>query len=126
LGPGQLGIRIRSTSKRSDIVGGDTDSYLAFGQTELKSSALVKATRRGDQIHFEGDVSHGWNDVYDFSEEQPGGAPAVMLHKHRGARPFDIAEGWSGKVRGTVGIRDGELTNPRFTWTDVDPQEDLD
>jgi hypothetical protein len=107
-----------------DFARGETDFYFAFGRTKVKSDVLFRATRHGDQIHIEGTVSHGWNDVYDFTRTQPGGGGALALQEHRGARPFDVAAAWSRKVRGTVDIRNGELTNPRFQWTDMDDSAD--
>jgi hypothetical protein len=103
-----------------NLVGGEADFYFAFGQTYVTSKARFEATRRGHTIYIEGEVSHSWDDKYDFEEDQPGGAGALMLQEHRGAAPFQFGARWRRKVSGTVDIRDGRLTHPKFQWTDVD------
>ena len=70
-------------------------------------------------IHIEGEVTHTWNDEYDFHKWQPYADGALALQKHRGAKPFDIRSGWKQRLTGTVILDNGRLTAPRFRWTDL-------
>ena len=64
-------------------------------------------------------ATHKWDDNYDFEAMQPGGAGALALQESRGARPFKFGATWTQRVEGTVRIRNGELSEPRFQWQDV-------
>ena len=97
------------------------DFYLAFGQTNVRSESDITATRVGDKVHFKGTVTHSWKDKYDFDPMQSFADGALALQKHRRAKPFDFGATWIQRVEATVDIRNGELSNPRVQWSDVNP-----
>lgn len=101
------------------ILRGETDIALATGNSNVKAEGSYAAWRTGDVIHIEGEVTHTWDDTYDFHKWQPYADGALALQKHRGARPFDIRSGWKQRLTGTVILDHGRLTAPRFKWTDV-------
>lgn len=98
---------------------GDLDFFVAFGRTELKSKSAVTATRKGDTIHFDGTVTHAWDDRYNFEPMQPGGGGALALQEFRGAKPFKFGAKWTQRVKGTVRVHNGKLSDPKFKWQDV-------
>ncbi len=100
------------------ILRGETDIALATGNSNVKAEGSYTAWRTGDVIHIEGEVTHTWDDKYDFHKWQPYADGARALQKHRGARPFYIRSGWKQRLTGTVILDDGRLTAPRFKWTD--------
>lgn len=95
------------------------DFALAFGRAKLQSKGDFTATRRGDEIKIEGLVTHGMSDRYDFNPGQVFSDDARLLEKYRGARPFDRTARWPRRMTGTIRIKDGKLSDPRFTWEDV-------
>ena len=101
------------------ILRGETDIALATGRSNVRSEGSYTATLNGNVIHIEGEVTHTWDDTYDFHKWQPYADGARALQKHRGARPFDIRSGWKQRLTGTVIRDDGRLTAPRFKWTDL-------
>ena len=101
------------------ILRGETDLALATGRNNVKSEGSYTAWRTGDVIRIEGEVTHTWDDTYDFHKWQPYADGARALQKHRGAKPFDIRSGWKQRLTGTVILDNGRLTAPRFKWTDV-------
>ena len=101
------------------ILRGETDIALATGNSHVRSEGSYSAMLYGDVIHIEGEVTHTWNDKYDFHKWQPYADGARALQKHRGARPFDIRSGWKQRLTGTVILDNGRLTAPRFRWTDL-------
>ena len=109
---------IGKTESIRNILTGDLDFYLAFGRTGLRGDSDVTATRRGDQIHFEGEVTIVWNDEYNFEPMQPYGDGAVALNDAGRAKFFNIRSRWRLQVTGTVDIVGGDLQNPRFQWRD--------
>ncbi len=100
------------------ILRGELDVALATGRSNVKSEGSYTATLEGNVIHIEGEVTHTWNDKYDFHKWQPYADGARALQKHRGARPFDIRSGWNQRLTGTVILNNRRLTAPRFRWTD--------
>ncbi len=100
------------------ILRGETDLALATGNSNVKSEGSYKATLKGDVIHIEGEVTHTWNDKYDFHKWQPYADGARALQKHRGARPFYIRSGWKQRLTGTIILDHRRLTAPRFRWAD--------
>ena len=100
------------------ILRGETDLALATGNSHVRSEGSYTAWRTGDVIHIEGEVTHTWNDKYDFHKWQPYADGARALQKHRGAKPFDIRSGWKQRLTGTIILDDGRLTAPRFRWAD--------
>jgi len=112
-------LKYRYARFTRDAFAMDKNFALAFGKTAVTSTVTFDATHYGDRIHIKGTVTHEWDDEYDFDREgQPGHKQATILEKAKLAKPFDIAAEWTQDVEGWVEIRDGRLTNPRFTWTD--------
>jgi len=101
------------------ILRGETDLALATGNSHVRSEGSYTATLKGNVIHIEGEVTHTWNDKYDFHKWQPYADGALALQKHRGAKPFDIRSGWKQRLTGTDILDNRRLTAPRFKWTDV-------
>ena len=101
------------------ILRGELDIALATGRSNIKSEGSYTATLKGNVIHIEGEVTHTWNDKYDFHKWQPYADGARALQKHRGAKPFYIRSGWKQRLTGTIILDNGRLTAPNFKWTDL-------
>ncbi len=71
-----------------------------------------------DVIHYEGTVTHVWDDGYDFEPGKSEADDMWLFQKHRSAKPFDFGGRWTQIVSGTVDIRNGEMVNPQIKWTD--------
>ena len=99
---------------------GDKDLARAFGKTNIKSNYEGRAERQGDTIYIAGEVTHSWNDPYDFDRFQPGSSGPLLLEKYGRAKKFKMKGSWVESVKGTVEVRDGKLVNPRFEWKDID------
>ena len=113
--------------KRVQLLSGDPDFALAFGDTSLKSEGKFKARREGNLIYIYGSVTHRLDDPYDFTKGQSGGDDALTVERDGGAKIYRMKAEWKQNVAGTVTIEDDKLnkprlTNPRFDWTDVDPE----
>jgi|GEM_PF-7027069 len=104
------------------LVTGEADFALGVGRTELISEGTFTAERKGNVIHIKGTVDHIWDDKYKFKPMQPFAGGALVLQKHRGARPFNILAKWKQKIQGTIEIVDGALTNPQFHWQDINTE----
>ena len=75
---------------------GDKNLARAFGKTNIRSDFDGHAVRRGNTIYITGEVTHSWNDPYDFERFQPGSSG-----------PFALGEVRSGKE-----IRHGGVLEP--------------
>lgn len=111
----------------SQILLGDTEFALAFGDTHLNSKGSFEAKRKGNLVYIYGTVTHRLDDPYDFEKHQPGGYDALVLEDSGLATRFKMKAEWKQNVAGTVSIEDDKygnsrVTNPRFDWTDVDPE----
>lgn len=93
--------------------------YTAFGRTGVDGLADLVATRRGDRIRFDGEVTFIWNDRYDFLKPQPYSAHMKRLEKTRGAKPFEIRARWKQRVFGSAEMVKGKIVNPRAVWSDL-------
>lgn len=89
--------------------------YYASGTSTITSTGKFTLTRRGDKITITGSVDHKWHDPYDWhaglTAYIPGfgsisDADALLLQKHRGAKPFDMESSWTQKFSGTYIIDD--------------------
>ena len=100
------------------ILRDEADIALATGNSNVKAEGSYTAWRTGDVIHIEGEVTHTWDDTYNFHKWQPYADGALALQKHRGAKPFEIRSGWRQRLTGTVILDNRRLTAPRFKWTD--------
>ena len=98
---------------------GDKNLARAFGKTNIRSDFDGHAVRRGNTIYITGEVTHSWNDPYDFERFQPGSSGPLRLERYGRAKKFDMEGSWNQRVKGTVEVRDGKLVNPRFEWEDV-------
>ena len=98
---------------------GDKNLARAFGKTNIRSNFKGHAVRRGNTIYITGEVTHSWNDPYDFETFQPGSAGPLLLERFGRAKRFKMEGSWDQRVEGTVEVRDGKLVNPRFEWEDV-------
>lgn len=96
------------------------DSYLAFGQTKIKTTVTFEAWRVGDVIHIKGVSTNHWGDIYDFDLLQPGGLGARALQKFRGAKPFKFGATWQQEFSGTVRISNRTFHIPQIEWRDVE------
>ena len=72
-------------------------TYMAFGRTGVLSRFEGTATRRGDEIQIEGEVSHDFSggngrpgELFDFNPGQPGHSSAVEAETAGEARPFEM------------------------------------
>jgi len=99
------------------------NSYLSFGNTHIKSEAIINVRREGNIIYYEGTITHKLNDPYDFKKFQPGADGALELQKHRGAKPYNIKSEWQQKFSGTVNIMNRKLFNPKIKWWDIEMEK---
>ena len=82
-------------------------------------------SRNGDEISIDGLVTHDWNDKYGFHPDRYLGIGGFLakgaeaLEQHRGAKPFATNSSWARRVTGKIRIENGELTDPRFEWEDL-------
>lgn len=96
--------------------------YAAIGRSAVHSEGLLRATRKGDSIDFEGEVTHRlgvkepgttdyYRDPYDFDAGQPGSFPAITLEHAGEAKSFDmVSEPRRQRVTARARIRpDGRL-----------------
>lgn len=72
-------------------------TYMAFGRTGVVSRFEGTATRRGDEIEIEGEVTHDFDggngrpgELFDFNPGQPGRSSAVEAEAAGEARPFEM------------------------------------
>lgn len=72
------------------------DDLLAYGGTKLRSVGQFKAKRTKDGYEIEGDLSHLWQDKYDFEGAY---RPAADQWERQGAKPYQSATAWENKIR---------------------------
>ena len=101
----------------------DQNFALAFGRTPFKLEIEFHATRKGNQIVFEGTALNTWKDTYDFERFQEGSGLTRPLEHAGFAKQFGFGASWKQHVTGTVDVKAGTLSNPRFQWTDLDGTE---
>src|SRR3546814_4350056 len=110
---------MRISDWSSDVCSSDLlDMALSTGRSKFRSKGTFEAVRRDDIIYIEGTIRHVWNDRYDFQAMQTFADGALALQEHREAKPFDIKAGWKQKIHGTIRIKNGQLSEPKFIWKD--------
>ncbi|WP_417832427.1 hypothetical protein [Terasakiella sp.] len=103
------------------------NNYLKYGRQGLRSHSKIRATRRGNKIHYEGVVDHNADDDYDFHDGRSGGMTGAkdMQDSGRGKK-FKTKRRWKQKVSGSVDIdgwKEGEghvLRRPKAKWDDFE------
>lgn len=55
---------------------GDRNFARAYGRNKLKSRGSFSAVRKADLLHIDGEVTHLWNEPYNFENRQPGAVEA--------------------------------------------------
>jgi hypothetical protein len=102
-----------------------TELYYASGTSTISSRGHFTLSRNSDVTTIEGTVTHRWWDPYDWhaglSALVPGfgtisDEDALLLQKHRGAKPFTMESVWTQTVTGTV--EHGYVwDSSEFTWS---------
>lgn len=70
---------------------GDRNFARAYGRNKLKSRGSFSAVRKADLLHIDGEVTHLWNEPYNFENRQPGAVEARALESEDIAAPFGSA-----------------------------------
>lgn len=106
---------------------GGANNYLKYGRQGLRSRSKIRATRRGNKIHYEGVVDHNADDDYDFHDGRSGGMTGAKDMQDAGrGKKFKTNRRWKQKVRGSVDIdgwKEGEghvLKRPKVKWDDFE------
>jgi hypothetical protein len=110
------------------------NALATVGQTNLTGTGNFNFRREGDRIHFEGVVAMLLDDTYDWQPGEWGLVPrpdelfpwieqnrhddAIKLQNYRSAKPFKIFSQWWKNVRGTMVVRDKQLTLETIHWQD--------
>jgi hypothetical protein len=100
-------------------IGGELNFALATGHSKFKTEGEYRATRKGDVIYIEGTATHAWKDRYDFHGKDDLGGDAKRLQDAGRGKPFDIKSEWRQHLKGTIRIENGNLSDPKFQWTDA-------
>ena len=99
--------------------------FFGSGNSELTSEGRFVATRNADIVTVRGQVTHSWNDTYDWHEGLSVFIPsvgrvkdddAVALENAGRAKSFEMSASWSQSVEVTLQIVEGEPRNPQIEW----------
>ena len=99
--------------------------FFGSGNSQLTSEGRFVATRNADIVTVRGQVTHSWNDTYDWHEGLSVFIPpmgrvkdddAVALENAGRAKSFEMSASWSQSVEITLQIVEGELRNPQIEW----------
>ena len=99
----------------------------------MRSDGNFTASRKGDLIAIEGEVTHRLDsrpeaenergligDPYDFDFPQPGAVEATVLERSGKARPFEMTSERSQPVTAAVRVGPGgEFTVERVRWGQI-------
>jgi|GEM_PF-1959470 len=103
------------------------NNYLKYGRQALRSRSKIRATRRGNKIHYEGNVDHNADDDYDFHDGRTGDMTGAKDLEDAGrGKKYTTKRRWKQKVRGSVDIdgwKNGEghvLRRPKVKWDDFE------
>lgn len=120
---------------------GPTEDLFGFlGASQLSGNGGFTFTRHGDVIDFEGTVTYGFNEPFNFEAgrdfRDPGnvtesvrGADGELLQREGLAKVFDMRSHWTRRVHGRLRVVHAFRHGPRLAldgqpvWTDVDPSE---
>jgi hypothetical protein len=110
---------------RMFTAGKDTELYYASGTSTITSRGTFELTMIEDTVSVFGTVHHRWHDPYDWhaglSAYIPGfgnisDEDALLLQRHRGAKPFMMISEWVRTLSGTIKV--GWLWNTKtVTWS---------
>lgn len=101
----------------------DPDYARALGAAKLRSLGELQATRKGNKVEITGEVYHTVRDTYDFNDDtfvdQTLFKNERTLAENGYAKPFEVYGHKPQKVTGTLEIKNGNITNPKFRWDDI-------
>lgn len=103
-----------------------SELYYASGTSTIHSSGEFTLTRSGSTVTITGTVTHHWFDPYDWHAGLGAYIPghgsisdedALLLQRHRGAKPFEMESDWTQQVSGTYEHVDWWVDDKNYTWT---------
>ena len=99
--------------------------YYASGTFTLTSRGSFILNRNNNTINITGTVRHRWHDDYDWHAGLSAYIPgfgnitdddALLLQRHRGARPFLMQSGWSQSLSGQIQVINWRPDSVTFNW----------
>ncbi len=108
-------------STRDNLKAGEIDEALATGTSQFSSKVKdgFSAIRRGDTIIIQGEVTHEWDDPYDF-HGGPDGPIAAVARDHGNATEYQNMASWRQRMKGMFKVKNGKLIPQGFEWEDID------
>jgi hypothetical protein len=103
-----------------------TELYYASGTSTIRSIGDFSLSCIEDIVRIGGTVNHHWYDPYDWNQGQSAFIPgfgsvsdddALLLQKHRGAKPFNMEADWQQRLNGTVTLRKYWFNSNDYYWT---------
>ncbi|HEX6372418.1 MAG TPA: DUF4157 domain-containing protein [Longimicrobium sp.] len=101
--------------------------YYASGTSTIKSTgSFTLSAPVAKEVDVTGTVRHHWYDPYDWHADLstyiPGSGTvsdqdALLMQKHRGAKPFDMQADWDQTLSGHVKVRDYWFDTSKYTWS---------
>jgi hypothetical protein len=98
-----------------------SDLHFASNASYLDSTAQLTATRRGNEVVFDGTINTNWHDTYDWHPGLKAGfvdlpgvpdAAAARLEELGGAKSFEMVSNWDSEFRTTAPVVKGRVVVP--------------
>lgn len=110
--------------KRTQSWRSDADRRYSLGAVKLRSLGNLRATRRGNAVHIDGEIYHTIKDKYDFNSDTIYDRNFFknerFLAEQGKARPFSVYGHKAQKITGRLDIQHGTIRSRTFKWTDLD------
>lgn len=103
-----------------------TELYYASGTSTIRSTGTFSLEGIENIVNIGGTVKHHWFDPYDWHEGLSAFIPgfgnvsdedALLLQKHRGAKPFQMEADWTQSLNGKIVHHDYWFDDESYSWS---------